>query len=74
MHSTGLWKVQLSRRRAAPSACRRRALGTEAAPSNSQRNGAATESMTTKRAMPRDSSAGTFFVTHSRRVSWKPRG
>lgn len=74
MHSTGLRKVQLSRRSSAPSACRRRALRAEAAWSNSQRNGAATESMTTRRAMPRDRSTGTFLRTHSSRVSWKPRG
>lgn len=72
MQSAGLWKVQLSRRRAAPSACSCRARGAEAGPSGSQRNGAATESMTTRRAIPRDSSTGTFLLTHSSRVSWRP--
>lgn len=74
MQSTGLRKAQLSRRSSAPSACRRLALRAESAPANSQRNGAATESMTSRRATPRDSSTGTFRLTQSSRVSWKPRG
>ena len=74
MHSTGLRKAQLSRRSSAPSASRRWALRARAAPSNSQRKGAATESMTTRRAMPRASSTGTFSLTHCSRVSWGPGG
>lgn len=68
-HSTGLRKVQLSRRSSAPSASRRWALRARAALSNSERKGAATESMTTRRAMPRASSTGTFSLTHCSRVS-----
>lgn len=74
MQSTGLRKVQLSRRSVAPSACRRWALGAGLGPSGSQRNGAATESMTTRRTIPRDSSTGTFLCTHSSSVSWRPSG
>lgn len=74
MQSTGLRKVQLSRRSVAPSACRRWALGAGLGPSGSQRNGAATESMTTRRTIPRDSSTGTFLCTHSSSVSWRPGG
>lgn len=69
MHSTGLWKALLSSRSTAPRDCRRLALGAEAWLSNSQRNGAATESMTTRRAMPRDSRTGTFLFTHSSKAS-----
>lgn len=72
--STGLRKVQLSRRSAAPSACRARARRTEAGASNPQRNGAATESMTTRRTIPRDSSTGTFLRTHSSSASCTGRG
>lgn len=71
-HSTGLRKAQLSRRSSAPSASRRWALRARAAPSNSQRKGAATESTTSSRAIPRASSTGTFSLTQCSRVSWGP--
>lgn len=74
MQSTGLWKVLLSRRSVAPRDCRCLARVAEAWPSNSQRKGPATESTTTRRAMPRDSRMGTLVLTHSSKVSCGSEG
>lgn len=74
MQSTGLRKVLLSRRSVAPRDCRCLARVAEAWPSNAQRKGPATESTTTRRAMPRDSRTGTLVLTHSSKVSCGSEG